>query len=290
MRPRTGLGDYEEQAPHTIIGAMRLKTYKLIQEHVADGTIPTSLRFLFYEMVARGWLNKSLPEGDNRRPEHLLIGALKLLRVWGVVPWEFIVDETRHFNNYTGYSDIRSAVETVLEQIHLDPWDGEAPTVIVESRSLAGTLRNLARHYAVCLTATNGQVGGFLHTDVGPALSPGATCLYMGDYDLAGADIEANTRRVLEQIVGGELNWERIALTEAQVKKYKLQPIIKNDRRFKGERGKHRAVETEALSQKLIVKLLRQRLEALLPEPLDNVLEREARQRRAVLRLLRRRT
>ena len=46
------------------------------------------------------------------------------------------------------------------------------------------------------IAATNGQVGGFLHTDVAPVLNDSARVLYLGDFDLAGNDIEANTRRV----------------------------------------------------------------------------------------------
>ena len=45
----------------------------------------------------------------------------------------------------------------------------------------------------------------------------------------------------------GELDWERLALTEEQVSRYDLPRITKNDRRFKNGRGIHQAVETEAL-------------------------------------------
>ena len=47
----------------------------------------------------------------------------------------------------------------------------------------------------------------------------------------------------------------------------------------KGERGVHEAVETEALSQAVIVDILRTRLEELLPEPLEAVQERAEEQR-----------
>jgi len=53
-----------------------------------------------------------------------------------------------------------------------------------------------------------------------------------------------------------------------------LTPIIKTDRRFKSG-GAHEAVETEALSQQLIVGIVCSRLDALLPEPLDSVRARE---------------
>jgi hypothetical protein len=74
--------------------------------------------------------------------------------------------------------------------------------------------------------------------------------LYLGDYDLAGGDIEDNTRRVLERYA--DLDWERLALTADQVREHRLTPIIKRDARFKNG-GAHEAVETEALSQQVIV-------------------------------------
>ena len=94
---------------------------------------------------------------------------------------------------------------------------------------------------------------------------------YLGDYDLARNDIEANTGRVLERY--HRLNWERLALTEAKVRNplYRLTPIVKHDRRFKNG-GAHEAVETEALPQSVIVQLVTDRLDELLPEPLDRVL------------------
>jgi hypothetical protein len=151
---------------------------------------------------------------------------------------------------------------------------------------LAGVLRAMAREYRIRIASTNGQVGGFLHTDVAPKLCAGDHVGYLGDFDLAGNDIETNTRRVLEDIVGGELDWERLALTKTQVDRYGLQPIIKTDKRFKNGGGRHEAVETEALSQTLIVDIVRDWLDELLPQSLDRVLVRETRQRNRLRRLI----
>jgi hypothetical protein len=82
------------------------------------------------------------------------------------------------------------------------------------------------------------------------------------------------------------LRWERVALTEEQVAQYNLPIIIKHDRRYKDGRP-HEAVETEALRQTVLIEILRARLDGLLPEPLDRVLERERRQRLRLERLLR---
>jgi hypothetical protein len=82
------------------------------------------------------------------------------------------------------------------------------------------------------------------------------------------------------------LRWERLALTKEQVAHYNLPIIIKHDRRYK-DGGAHEAVETEALRQTVLIEILRARLDALLPEPLSRVLEREQSQRKRLAALLR---
>ena len=46
----------------------------------------------------------------------------------------------------------------------VDPWRGEPPMIITESRSLAGGLRDLASEYLTPIASTNGQAGGFSST------------------------------------------------------------------------------------------------------------------------------
>jgi hypothetical protein len=221
--------------------------------------------------------------------------ALTDLRESAQIPWDWIVDETRSLADYSGYSTIVEGALAKLPYIKLDPWDEEVPLILCESRSLAGCLRSVAIEYGVRIASTIGQCGGFLHTDIVPILQPGQRVLYLGDFDLSGNLIEANTRRVLEQEVGevqlggfGELDWERLALTEEQVEQYSLPRITKTDRRFKNGGGVHEAVETEALSQRLILDIVRERLDELLPEPLEDVQEHAERQRAVIQRALNR--
>lgn len=134
----------------------------------------------------------------------------------------------------------------------------------------------------VQIAATNGQCAGFLHTDVAPALQSEGLVLYFGDLDRCGGDIEGNTRRVLETEVGF-LQWERLALTEAQVIEHKLPKIMKRDGRDGNERE---AVETEALSQSVIVDILETRLNQLLPEPLEDVQARAEAERAIIQQVL----
>jgi hypothetical protein len=264
------------------IGALRDLLFNLLQEHERDGALPTSARFLYYELVQRGHLSKE--RTGARRPDQDLHDALTDIREDGRVPWLWIVDETRSLDSYRGSPTIKQGVLADLQQIVLDPWDAKPPMVLTEARSVAGVLRATVAEYAARIAATNGQCGGFLRTEVAPRLMSGDTVLYLGDWGLAGNQIEANTRRVLEQECGA-LAWERLALTEEQVAAYSLPTITKHDRRYTDGRP-HEVVETEALRQTVLVDLLRARLDALLPEPLVHVLERAARQRRLIATLL----
>jgi hypothetical protein len=92
--------------------------------------------------------------------------------------------------------------------------------------------------------------------------------------------------RKREQEAGGDLQWERLALTRQQVDDYDLPVIVKHDGRYK-DGHPHEAVETEALRQTVLVDILRGRLDELLPEPLARVQERAERQRRRLEALLR---
>jgi hypothetical protein len=177
------------------IGALRELLFNLLQEHKRDGTIPTNARFLFYELVQRGLLSKE--KIGARRPDQNLHDALTDLREEGRIPWDWIVDETRSLDDYTGYPTIKEGVLSQLPYIGLDPWRGRPPMMLTESRSLAGVLRDVVAEYCARIASTNGQCGGFLRTNIAPMLRPDDRVIYLGDLDLAGGHIEENTRRVL---------------------------------------------------------------------------------------------
>jgi hypothetical protein len=265
------------------VAQLREALLALLEEHRRDGALPTSGRFLFYELVARRIISKQ-PTGK-RRADQDMTEALTQLRENGDIPWNWIVDETRSLKDYSGSSTITEGVLDRLRYIKLDPWHGDVPLILTESRSLAGCLYSVASEYGILIAPTNGQVGGFLHTDIAPTLHAESCVMYLGDLDLCGGDIEDNTRHVLEREVG-ELQWERLALTAEQVERYDLPKITKNDRRFKNGGGVHEAVETEALSQSVIIDIVRARLDELLPEALERVQERVEREREDLRRKL----
>ena len=136
--------------------------------------------------------------------------------------------------------------------------------ILTESRSLAGVLRDIASEYqcSVSLQPTDRLVDFFALT---LPRNSGRThvCFISVIKTCAAVKFNKNTQSVLEREVG-PLKWERLALTETQVKDYKLPIIMKLDKRFKPARLAP-AVETEAISQRVLTEILRDRLEELLP-------------------------
>jgi hypothetical protein len=278
----------------TKIGRLRLGCLDKLAEHRRDGALPTKGRFVFYELEQDGVVPKHYlnPDGSKkaRPPRQDVTDALMDLRQEGYVPWEWIVDETREVADWHSAPSVRDYVIDAAERARIDCWDGEpAPLVICEARATKGVLERTAREYLAPITATNGQCGGFLVTDVMPYLRDNdREVLYIGDHETDGpADsIEANTRRVLERHGGRGIRWTRIALTQAQVdadRRLLSLVIEKHDYRYKPARA------YEAVGQVTLERILRAALEARLPEPLEDVLERERGERAALIRRLRRR-
>jgi hypothetical protein len=137
----------------------------------------------------------------------------------------------------------------------------------------------------VPIIGTGGAKHGVLHTDVIPDLVEGQRVIYCGDLNKSGKDIEASTRWIIEQETG-PLQWERLLLTPEQVREHRLLPKEEIDHRFADGGRVALNYEAEALGQPRILQMLRDRLDALMPEPLEHVRVREQQQRRDVARLL----
>jgi hypothetical protein len=272
--------------PDSSKGRMQRLVLQLLRDHQAAGEIPTNNRFVFYELEGRGHVSKSA-RGESRRgkvgdPRQQEVNdALMWLRERGIVPWLWIEDETRTLHRFAGedYSEIVVAV-------NIDPWQGRAPLILAESRSLGGVLSRIASEYRCDIAPTNGQVGGFLRTEVAPDLRDNdRPVLYLGDWDHQGHQIEQNTRRVLEREAGRSIDWQRLAITQEQIAERGLTPMWKVDNRY-SDKTPREAWEAEALGQGTIQRLVREALDRLLPEPLADVLEREEAERDRVAELL----
>jgi hypothetical protein len=115
------------------------------KQHEAAGALPTSGRFLFYELLQAGVIEKHQPEGEKRTPAQNVSDALKDLRDVGLVPWDWIKDETRSLSEWTYAPTVYEYIATAVNRARIDCWAGQNPPMILtESRSLAGVLQTIA--------------------------------------------------------------------------------------------------------------------------------------------------
>jgi hypothetical protein len=89
-------------APDSKRGRFQRTCLEMLQarEHEPDG-LPTSTRFLYYELVQTGVIAKKRDTGKTgRRSDQDVAEAVFRLRVIGLVPWAWIVDETRNIDDW----------------------------------------------------------------------------------------------------------------------------------------------------------------------------------------------
>lgn len=183
--------------PTTKKGQLQRAVLAVVFEHDENGELPTSNRFVYYELGQRGVVSKV--RTGARRSDQDTIDASKRLRDEGIVPWDWLVDETRSVFVPRYAATVAEYLAETVDLARIDLWAGKPPPLILcESRTFGGVLkRTVSPEYLVPVAPTNGQVGGFLHTDVAPLLNGNErVVLYVGDLDWQGGQIEANTRRV----------------------------------------------------------------------------------------------
>jgi hypothetical protein len=281
-------------APDSKAGRLQRACLKLLGEHKRDGALPTNGRFVFYELEQRGVVPKHY-EGKKRQPRQDVTDALTYLRDAGIIPWPWIEDPSRILDLWRFSSSVYKYAVESIGRARIDLWQGEPPPLyLFEARAAWAVSRDLCSEYLVPNAPCGGQCRGFLINEVAPLLAGNERRVrYIGDYELRGpADqIETHTKKVLEQHAGREFTsetWEKIALIEAQVRarpRLRRLEITKYDKRYKPPKS-YQAVECEALTQTVLLDIIRKDLDALLPEPLEDVLVREQAQRERVRRAL----
>jgi hypothetical protein len=261
--------------------------------HADPETLPG--RFRYYEAVSDEIIAKhaaqTVVDGEGGQTttagDRLWKAALMWVREHDLVPDAWIEDRTRRFYNFTGYPHVVEGALAWLDHVTLDPWRGRWPLVFVESEASGAVLEPVVREYRGQMAVGRGQAGrAYLHNVVAPTLYPDQVVLAVVDLDKVGDDIAQSARERLERHVGYRLDWQLLALTEAQVIEHDITLVPRVDGRETKNRQTRMVAETEALGANTIRAIVRDALDALLPDPLVRVLGRERRQRQAVRRRL----
>jgi hypothetical protein len=252
----------------------------IVREYAAQG-LKLTLRQLYYQLVSKDWI-------PNTEKSYKKIGQiLSNARLAGLIDWEIIEDRGRQPRNPPEYDNLADLVEAAIHSYRLPRWEGQPyyAELWVEKEALAGVLQPLARQFHVTLMVNKGYSSQSAMYDASKRIlhaNKDTKIFYLGDHDPSGEDMVRDVQDRLNMYTREEVNVEveKLALTTAQVKKFKPppNPAKLTDSRARAYIAKHGASswEVDALNPRQLQQIIRAAFEEVIDqEMMDEIIERE---------------
>jgi hypothetical protein len=196
-----------EQRSLDLIEAMRV---------AAQAAQPITGRGVGYKLFTVGHI-PSMARNEMQRVYRLL----KEARERGIIPWDWIVDETRAIERVSTWADPAAYARCVAQSYRRDFWDQQPHRIQVwsEKGTVRGVLAAVLKHYAIGFLPVHGFSSATAAHDIAedddgrPLI-----VLYVGDFDPSGMFMsEEDLPDRLAKYGGDHVTLRRIALTRQQV-------------------------------------------------------------------------
>src|SRR3989339_590691 len=204
---------------------MRQKTLNLIYQVkiiLNNYNVRITVRQLYYQLVARQIIENNL--NSYKRLDSILSDARKN----GNLKFNDFVDRVRRPIKTSSWIDLKDFFATVKNSYKRNKWQGQENYVEVwlEKDALAGVFEPITRKYDLNLSIGRGyQSLSSLNDAVNRfPIDKDIRILYFGDFDPTGLDIPRSAEENLNKHFGLYPIFERLALTEDDIAKYKLPP------------------------------------------------------------------
>ena len=217
---------------------------------IAEKAQPITGRGVGYKLFTAG-----LIPSMERKEMQKVYRLLKEAREEDIIPWDWIVDETRSLERLSTWDDPEQYARCVARSYRRDFWNQQPVRVEVwsEKGTVRGVLQPVLDQYAVGFRVMHGftsatSVYEAAQDDDGRDL----IVLYVGDYDPSGLFMsEEDLPTRLSEYDGDHITVERIALTSDQVSELPSFPAAdkKKDPRYKWFTASygHRCWELDAM-------------------------------------------
>jgi hypothetical protein len=201
---------------------------------IAEATQPITGRGIGYKLFTQ----RLIPD-MSRKSMRVVYRLLKEAREEGIIPWEWIVDETRSAERVATWADPEAYSRTVANSYRRDFWNRQPVRVEIwsEKGTVRGVLMPVLSEYQVTFRALHGfnsatQVWDIAQDDDGREL----VALYVGDMDPSGMCMsEVDLPKRLQEYDGDHVEVRRIAMTRVQLRGLPSFPATdkKDDTRYK---------------------------------------------------------
>jgi len=188
------------------------KAYTILEE-----IHPASVRAVCYRLFTSGAIDSMEKKNTQKVSRALVYG-----RENGLIPWEWIVDETRSIERSPTWSDKEEFAIAASEQFRRDYWDYQPCRIEVwsEKGTVRGTLAPVLKKYAVGFQVMHGfgsATAVKMAADASNNDEKRRVVLYVGDYDCSGLHMSAVDLPERIERYGGNIELTRLALTEFDV-------------------------------------------------------------------------
>ena len=191
------------------------KTYALIAAayQILEEIHPASVRAVCYRLFTIGIIT-SMSKNETNKVSTQLTWA----RENDIIPWGWLVDETRSPERVSAFEDPAEYIEVVKRSYRRDRWTDQPDWIEIwsEKGTIRGTLAPVLQDYGVTFRVMHGYGSATAIKQVAvetQVKSRRLTVFYAGDWDPSGLDMsETDLPRRLDQY-GGDVDLVRLALT-----------------------------------------------------------------------------
>lgn len=179
---------------------------------VAEQCQPIGVRGVAYKLFVAGKI-VSMSKGEVAK-----VGLrLKFARERGLMPWEWIVDDSRQINRVRSWHDLRGFAETIQWSYRKDFWITQDYRVQVwsEKGTVGGVIRPVTQKYGVGFMPVHGFASATVVHDLARAsVADGRqmVVIYVGDHDPSGMHMSEVDLPARADEYGGKVIFRRVAL------------------------------------------------------------------------------
>jgi hypothetical protein len=235
---------------------------------IAKETWPITGRGIGYRLLTRGVIATMADMAA-------VYGQLVAAREEGLIPWDWIVDETRDLEIKTSYKNRKTAYETLLYNYRHPLWLSQPYDCEIwsEKGTVRGLIQEVLDEYRLGLRVFHGYTSATSIYEVATEIHRPLVALYVGDHDPSGCDMrERDIPERLERYGAendlAEVDFRVIALTMDQIREHNLPSIAAKpkDPRHKEYVKAHgtRCWELDALDPRTLRQLLKEMVEPLI--------------------------
>ena len=211
-----------------------IEGFKAVIYAVCQEQQPMTVRQMFYQLAS---VHQVIGKTE---ADYKATGTwLTKMRLEGELPFHWLADNTRWVRRPDSYGSLSDLLAESAKTYRRALWSesSEYVEVWLEKDALSGVIYDVTSKYDAPLMVTRGYPSvSFLHSAAKKiaAESRPTTIYYFGDYDPTGVDISRNCEaRLREFAPDAELSFERVAVNEWQIDRWKLptRPTKASDKR-----------------------------------------------------------